>query len=407
MPGFFSSAQMTTIASNVPEVLPQCGKCGLSKKCLSPKMEWTGDGTRKILFVAEAPGEEEDKRGVQLVGEAGQILRRSLDKLGIDLDDCWKTNAVICRPPKNKIEPYMISCCRPTLLKTIKKLQPNVIVILGSSALQSLLYKEWKKDYGPLKRWLGWTIPSRQYKAWLCPTYHPSYLLRTGEQPVMVREFEGHLRQALGKEHTKVETPSLPQLQKQVEIIKTTKAAKLRLKDLSKKTGIVAFDYETTGLKPEANWHEIVSVSFCFKGEDTFAFSMRPELMSAVSKVLRNPKLAKVASNLKYEERWTRHFFGHGVRNWHWDTMLAAHILNNTKGICSVKFQAYVLLGIPDYDSHISPFLKSKTANGKNNIHQIDTNDLLMYNGLDSLLEYQVMKKQVRIYAAALRQTGV
>ena len=82
------------------------------------------------------------------------------------------------------------------------------------------------------------------------------------------------------------------------------------------------------------------------------------------------------------------------VRGWHWDTMLTAHILDNRRGICSVKFQAFVRLGIPTWDDAISKFLYSKHANLMNNISKAPLRDLLLYNGLDSLLEYKVMQKQ-------------
>ncbi len=77
--------------------------------------------------------------------------------------------------------------------------------------------------------------------------------------------------------------------------------------------------------------------------------------------------------------------------------MLAAHCIDNRSEICSVKFQAFVLLGLADYDSHIAPYLKSKTANGVNRIRDLEEEDLLMYNGLDSLVEYIVMERQKEI----------
>ena len=87
--------------------LAQCGLCGLYKHCLSPKMPPSGDGRKKILVVAEAPGENEDKQNTQLIGRAGQRLKFHLKQLGVDLHrDCWKTNAVIC------IELWFISLIR-------------------------------------------------------------------------------------------------------------------------------------------------------------------------------------------------------------------------------------------------------------------------------------------------------
>lgn len=392
MKGFFSEQEIPQ--GEGEGHLPQCGKCGLTKKCLSPKMKPTGRGKRKILFVAEAPGEQEDRRGVQLIGDAGQRLRKSLRQCEVDLDDCWKTNAVICRPPKNKIEPYMLTCCLPNLLRTINKLQPNVIVILGASALGGILRTHWKKDVGPLSKWVGWTIPDTKRKAWICPTYHPSYILRMGEDKTLVRIFEDHLQKAVNLENTPVDLPTKADYEAQIEVIKSESLAVKRLTDLAVKKGILAFDYEGTGLKPESKGQRVTSCSFCLNGKDTFAVKLTDKLKPLLSKILRSPLLGKVASNLKFEERWTKATLGHGVTNWVWDTMLAAHILDNRKGICSVKFQAFVRLGVGDYDSHISPFLYSKHPNDLNRVDEAPLHDLLLYNGLDSLLEYKVMEHQ-------------
>lgn len=374
--------------------LARCGPCGLSRKCISPRMKPTGKGKLPILFVAEAPGEQEDRQGVQLIGDAGQILRKALKSLGVNLDDCWKTNAVICRPPKNKIQDVHIESCRPNLRKTIEELRPKVIIALGASAVQSLLYDEWVKALGPLSRWVGWTIPSPSSRAWVCPTYHPSYIDRMNEDKTLVQIWKGHLQRAIDlADGPEAEPLNTAALQKQVEVITCPDRMRSRLHKLLAKRGLVAFDYETTGLKPDATEQRIYSVSFCFEGEETFAGVVDTSVYPVLSRVLRRSELRKVASNIKFEERWTRAKLGHGVEGWEWDTMLASHILDNRPGITSIKFQAYVHLGVPDYDSSIAPFLSSKGA--LNRIAEAPIRDLLVYNGMDSLLEFLVAKKQM------------
>lgn len=394
--GFFSPSswqlkekQLTTIA--------KCGQCGLGKKCFSPRMGVTGRGDRKVLFVAEAPGEQEDRQGTQLVGEAGQCLREILKGLKFDLDGGWKTNAVICRPPENKMTPLYIECCRPFLLEAVRKLEPKVVVLLGGSAVESLIAPIWRKDLGPLERWVGWTIPSRTFNTWICPTYHPSYILRLGEDALMVKIVRDHLEAALKLEKVGRNYPTLEELKAQVEVITSDRLARLRLRDLATKEGQLAFDYETTGLKPERAEQRIVSVSFSLDGRDTFACRMAPDTAKLVSVVLRQQKLAKIASNIKFEDRWTRVKLGHPVVNWHWDTMMAAHALDNRPGITSIKFQAFVHFGIADYNSGVEDFLRADTANSLNRIDELDEKDLLMYNGLDSLLEYMVAQKQMEM----------
>ena len=108
-----------------------CEECGLFKNCKTPYMEPSGYGGRKILFLAEAPGAEEDKEGTQLIGEAGQLLREILEDLEFDLDvDGWKDNSVRCRPPKNR-EPKIkeLNCCRVKVFKTIEELKLKPVLL--------------------------------------------------------------------------------------------------------------------------------------------------------------------------------------------------------------------------------------------------------------------------------------
>jgi uracil-DNA glycosylase len=396
MGGFFNPKRYEDKPStNLKDKLPQCGKCKLARTCYSPKMKPMGKGVRKVLFVAEAPGAEEDRQGEQLVGDSGKLLRRTLRDLGVDLEDCWKTHAVICHPPKNKIEPFMISACRPNLHRTIDELDPDVIVALGGSALSSLLYGLWKREQGEVSRWAGRVIPVHQFGVWMCPTYHPSFLLRKEEDEVLMAEFRAHLKAALSFESTPLPEKTLEDYEREVEIVKNEDEIVSRLEALSRaKKGILAFDYETNMLKPESEKARIVSVSFCLDGQGAFAFMLKESHLLLLRGVLTNPHTRKIASNLKFEDRWTHAILGVRVKRWYWDTMQMAHVLDNHPGITSVKFQAFVRLGVADYDSHLSSLLKQTGARRINQIHKIPEQDLLVYNALDSLLEYEVYKHQ-------------
>ena len=103
----------------------------------------------------------------------------------------------------------------------------------------------------------------------------------------------------------------------------------------------------------------------------------------------------KIASNLKFEERWTRHKLGHGIRRWCWDTMLAAHVLDCRPGITSVKFQAFVLLGVGEYNDHIAPFFETVRGRCLNDAElEISLEHLLQYGGEDALYEEMVARAQ-------------
>ena len=159
----------------------------------------------------------------------------------------------------------------------------------------------------------------------------------------------------------------------------------------------IAFDYEANILKPEGEGTKIVSCSICQGGKNTIAFPWEGEVIYTMDQMLKS-STPKIASNLKFEDRWTRVKLGHPVRNWWWDTMIAAHVLDNSPKVTGLKFQSFVLLGAESYDEHISPFLKSTGKSGFNRIDEIDLKDLLLYNGLDSLMEFLVAMKQMKLF---------
>ena len=125
------------------------------------------------------------------------------------------------------------------------------------------------------------------------------------------------------------------------------------------------------------------------------AFPWTKQVAAYMSLLLRADH-PKIASNLKFEERWTCAILGHGVNNWQWDTMQAAHVLDNRQEICSIKFQAYARLGFPLYDGSVGKFLYAPSSNAPNRINRADFGELLKYNSLDSLLEYKVAQLQMR-----------
>jgi hypothetical protein len=154
----------------------------------------------------------------------------------------------------------------------------------------------------------------------------------------------------------------------------------------------VAVDYETNCIKPEWPKARLVSCAVS-NGERTISYPWTEKTKTATGILLHSSSTQKIASNLKMEERWTIKEFGHGVINWGWDTMLAAHCLDNRTGICSLKFQALVQFGLPNYNLHIEPYLKSSHG-PYNRITEIDLRQLLLYGGMDAILEYLLAMKQ-------------
>ncbi len=394
MPGGFFSKSELTVVKEPTSLLPKCGACGLYKTCRSPKMPPTGRGRKRILIVAEAPGKDEDDQGIQLVGNSGRELTKTLQEFQINMrKDCWLTNALICRPVDNKItDAKVIDYCRPNLINTIKELEPEIIILLGGTAVESLIPYVWKEDVGLIGRWVGWQIPCQKLNAWICPTYHPSFILRENKNLVPGKLFKQHLEAAVsleGRPWNKV-----PNYEERVEVFDKPDAVIPVLKDFIRQGGEVAFDFENHPLKPDRQDSRIVCCSVCWNGKRTVSFPWYGPVIDTMKELLLSD-LGKIASNMKHEQRWCMAKLGLRVNNWVWDTMNSAHALDHREGITSIKFQSFVLLGQQSYDDSIHQFLS------KGKISEINMRQLMVYCGCDSLLEYlasKVQRKQMGVH---------
>lgn len=402
MKGFFTSDKLQSKSHPTGKVT-SCASCGLYKHVTSPRMEPYGAFRKGILNVGEAPGETEDKRGRQWQGKAGGRLERTYEDMGIDLfKDCLNINAVNCRPmtpdkSANRTPTSQeIACCQSRVLKVIAEHKPKLIVALGGPAMESLLSHRWKKDLGGIGRWRGWAIPDRDFGAWLCPTYHPSYIERS-----QGKEEETIWTQDLKRLLKKVATP-FPDWKDEKQYVKIISDLS-PLRDLP---NIVAIDYETTGLKPHADGHRIVCASVAISPHLVYSF-MFPENETdkrIFIKLLRNPQVGKIAHNIKFEEAWSVNRVGCSVKNWQWDTMLATHLLDNRTAVTGLKFQVYVNFGVPDYDSEVESYLKARDNSG-NSFNKIQTlldkpggrEKILTYCGLDSLYSLKLAFKQMEV----------
>ncbi len=152
-----------------------------------------GDGNpdSPVVFVGEAPGEEEDIQKKPFVGRAGRYLNEKLQEVGLRREDVYITNVVKSRPPGNRkpTKEEMISCI-PYLRKEIEIIKPKLIVCLGSTALEGLLGKNL-----PITRYRGQIFDypfDRNIKVFL--TYHPAYVLRN---PQADKEFTQDMKKVV------------------------------------------------------------------------------------------------------------------------------------------------------------------------------------------------------------------
>ena len=396
MNGFFASS--TLIASSKPDLssaamlLPKCGACGMFRTCHTPKMPVYGRGERKILIVGSFPSMADDSSGKPFSGKAGQFLGHQLSNMGIDLyRDCWSTFAMICFPgDRNKFK-NEVDHCRPNLLRIINEKRPNVVILMGQFAVKSLISWTWKEGPGEMDRWAGWQIPDQSINAWICPMIHPAWIKEQIEEDT----FTAHLSAAIEKAD-KRPWKHIPKWKDNVHVeMDDFKAAKM-IREITRMNKPTAADYENNALKPEYKGAKILSCSLSVMGsKSAISFPWGRRVREAMAGFWFS-MVPKIATNAKHEDRWTRKEYGRRIKNWYWDTMIAAHVLDCRPGITSLKFQVYVLRGVGEYNEHIEPYLAASKGQHINLAEtEIALEDLLMYGGEDGLYEGEVAECQI------------
>ena len=134
----------------------------------------SGDEHAEWMFVGEAPGSEEDKRGLPFVGRAGKLLTAMITALGMQREEVYIANVLKCRPPNNR-DPMgaEVAQCECFLHRQVALVEPKIIVALGRFAAQSLL-----KTTQPIGKLRGEQFSYAETGIPLIVTYHPAYLLR-------------------------------------------------------------------------------------------------------------------------------------------------------------------------------------------------------------------------------------
>ena len=151
-----------------------CQKCELCHKRINTVLG-EGDINSRVVLIGEAPGEDEDREARPFVGRAGKLLTNILEKGGnIPRDSVYITNTIKCRPPENR-NPNLteVTCCREYLEAQLLLLRPKIVVTLGNIPTKALLNTS--QGITNLRgRWQKWRGID------LLPMFHPSFLLRNG-----------------------------------------------------------------------------------------------------------------------------------------------------------------------------------------------------------------------------------
>jgi len=148
-----------------------CTRCPLHQQ-RTHVVHTEGNRKARLMFVGEAPGADEDFQARPFVGRAGQLLTKIIEAIGLKREEVLIGNVNRCRPPGNRAPTTEeASMCKPFLLREIAVVQPEVIVVLGNTAMKNLL-----DTREGITRLRGQFQDYKGIK--VMPTFHPAYLLR-------------------------------------------------------------------------------------------------------------------------------------------------------------------------------------------------------------------------------------
>src|SRR5215213_5339117 len=184
------------LKTQIPETFEQihneigdCTRCPLYRE-RTHVVHTEGNRKARLMFVGEAPGADEDVQARPFVGRAGQLLTKIIEAIGLKREEVLIGNVNRCRPPGNRAPTTEeATTCKPYLLREIASAQPEVIVVLGNTAMKNLL-----DTREGITRLRGRFQDYKGIK--VMPTFHPAYLLRdpskkreTWEDLKMVRDY--------------------------------------------------------------------------------------------------------------------------------------------------------------------------------------------------------------------------
>lgn len=397
-------------------------------------------GNIKVMFIAEAPGESEDREGRPVIGKTGLILRRVVKQITGSEDGVVYGNSVRCRPPKfdqekrrvvdrapSKVE---VGHCRPNIMDDIDRVRPKYIVLLGASAARGLavdpvtgkpIDPSIKMNQLRGKEFAVRTPRGNQYPAIIA--YHFAAAARNAL-------LGGIFREDVLKAFLRADGIDYSRRGKRCIILDTIPKIRKFLAKMAKgltKDHVVMLDYETSDLSRTSP--EILTVGFSFNGDRGYVIPYRHpespftgaefrEVKRLLTKFfrLRDPSFGSLAAhNIKFEASCTMSEFG--VR-WSFPvecTQMRAHALNENrlnvgkKGAFSLKGLSIEWLNFLGYlDEDVAPtvaMVKSGRA------REVPLADLAEYNAMDCYVQNRIYEFQdyyagLEGYSDTLRRLG-
>jgi DNA polymerase len=172
-----------------------CTRCPQLAAARTTVVFGSGNADADLMFIGEAPGASEDRRGLPFVGQAGRLLETLLSEIGLARDDVFIANVLNCRPPGNRDPlPQEIRNCQEYTFRQLELIEPKVVCTLGNFSTKLL-----RDDPTGITRLHGRaetrTIGPRTVR--LLPLYHPAAALYTPAMLQTLREDFGRIPELL------------------------------------------------------------------------------------------------------------------------------------------------------------------------------------------------------------------
>jgi len=366
---------------------PKCRDCALHQTAgRVGYCTGTGPARCNILFLGEAPGAEEERRGRPFVGAAGKLLLDLLEEAEWELPYAI-TNTTWCRPPSNRkpTKREILACSARHMWPAIEQVRPRMIVCLGNTAFSTMKdqfsgvsVKDFRRKTFTIERQFREKRSSwrkRRREVVVTGTYHPAAIFRMPAlRQVVIDDLRWIQKIYLGKGDEGIEDPKTRKyvLQAEGEEAEPYKVGKR-----------FSIDLETTTFNPWAKDARILSVAVSSTPLQAAAyeFGNGRACRRAVSKV-SSERHTKIGHNLKFDLLWLAKE-GWKVRGPVWDTLVAWHLISEDYPDKSLEHLAarFTPMG------HYADGMKQK----RGTFTEV-TKELLQYNAMDADATYRLRK---------------
>lgn len=376
-----------------------CTSCDLHKLAKINCLRGCGPAQADMMFVGEAPGEEEDLSNRPFVGPSGDVLDRLLFRAGVTRDSVYVTNAVKCRPVDEaffrmdrrgqkhfgNLTPtpqQSYTCASKHLEEEIARVRPKVIVSMGNVATDYLLGKYELLPNGKLrmsdkgdkpvmvKRLPGITdLMYGEYwderrRAYVVPMFHPSYIMRSPDCFLMmcaiIRKAVSIVANGPGKERTQ-------------HFIATNFDDAMAVARRALENRRVAYDHETDGL--DWRFGPLINTGFSWKAgtgatirwidekrQPLYSPQQRAQIVEALRGVFQSPDKELITYNGPFDDGWSWQHFGYEVRTPEHDVQQIYHTLNSaaTYREQSLESLSWLHTQMHDYKAESKPWFSKK-----------------------------------------------